>query len=504
MALPPRLWLPDGTHELPPPSLSLGGPPAGPATAATRPSPSSITPVQRIRRRALWRGEAGLPDKSVLVEWFPAAELERERAAARRVHGLCHVHLLRLLDIGAADPRNAYAVCEAPEGVDLFTVLRAAPGELPAWWGVGVAQAVARALLAIERHQSRSRQRSCGHGRVNLATVFVGWDGSVRLLAFSPISSVGSRPEEAIAPELRLSDRLLTPAADVFAVGALLRDLLPPAALRRPALARLLRRCLHTQADRRIALRALDLALGEQLIELQAPLARASAAGDVLGQSCPRATVDLLDADWGESTGDGFPALPPTLAPLSASTVALSPTWLRPTQPQQKKRTSVATLASLALPVALGLSAAAATALWGGQAPSRPPPPPAAPVPMVAPPAPAAAAPAGLLPLAPGAMALAAPELRLTLERLQPTADRLLLLLRFTNVGSRPIAVEPSLLRLLAGADDELGLVPLPASPLRIGPGRVQRLQLEFPLPAPKTPSAVRFLSLRDSAQMPK
>lgn len=498
MALPPRLWLPDGTHELPPPSLSHG--PHGPAA---RPSPSSITPVQRIRRRALWRGEAGLPDKSVLVEWFPAAELDRERRAARRVHGLCHVHLLRLLDIGAADPRNAYAVCEAPDGVDLFTVLRAAPGELPAWWGASVAQAVTRALLAIERHQSRGPRRSCGfgHGRVNLATVFVGWDGSVRLLAFSPISSVGSRPEEAIAPELRLSDRLLTPAADVFAVGALLRDLLPASALRRPSLARLLRRCLHTQADQRITLSALDQALAEQLTELQAPLARASAGGEILGQSCPRATVDLLDADWGESTGDGFPALPPTLAPLSASTVALSPTWLRPTQPQQKK--PAPPLFSLALPAALGLATVAALTLGiGGSASPRQLPPPASAAPLATPPQPSPT-PTTLLPLQPSATALPLPALRLTLERLQTGPDRLTLRLRFTNAGTRPIDLDPAALRLLDAGEPELA--PLGSlGPLQLGPGRVQRVQVDFPLPTGKTSDKVRFLSLREVAQMPK
>lgn len=503
MALPPRLWLPDGTHELPPPSLSHGSQGSqGPQGPAARPSPSSITPVQRIRRRALWRGEAGLPDKSVLVEWFPAAELDRERRAARRVHGLCHVHLLRLLDIGAADPRNAYAVCEAPDGVDLFTVLRAAPGELPAWWGAAVAQAVTRALLAIERHQSRGPRRSCGHGRVNLATVFVGWDGSVRLLAFSPISSVGSRPEEAIAPELRLSDRLLTPAADVFAVGALLRDLLPASALRRPSLARLLRRCLHNQADQRITLSALDHALAEQLLELQAPLARASAVGEILGQSCPHATVDLLDADWGESTGDGFPALPPTLAPLSASTVALSPTWLRPTQPPKKR--PAPPLASFALPAALGLATALALTLGG---PASPPqlPPPAAAAPLATPPQPLPTL-TTLLPLQPSAVALPLPALRLTLERLQTGPERLTLRLRFTNAGSRPIALDPAALRLLGqDGQDGPGLAPL-GSPglLELGPGRVQRVQVDFPLPAAKTWDKVRFLSLREVAHMPK
>ena len=132
-----------------------------------------------------------------------------------------------------------------------------------------------------------------GHGRLLPSTVFVGWNGSVHLLAYSP-SPGSSRSDDLVAPELRASERLLSPAADVYAVAALLRLLLPPAAAARPAISRLLRRCLHAQADQRMSLSTLHNALGTLLLDLGAPLRRAAAIGEVLGRFCPRAAVDLL------------------------------------------------------------------------------------------------------------------------------------------------------------------------------------------------------------------
>ena len=132
----------------------------------------------------------------------------------------------------------------------------------------------------------------------------------MRLLAYSPLGTTGAggsgRFDDNVAPELRLSERLLTSAADVYALGSLLRELLPPSALRRRNVARLIRRCLHVQADQRIALSTLGDAFEELLLELRAPAGRAQAIGEVLGRYCPRATTDLIDADWGEHTGDGY------------------------------------------------------------------------------------------------------------------------------------------------------------------------------------------------------
>lgn len=345
MALPQRLWLPEPAVDssvgapalLRSASLPFTGVSFGvglaPGTAALPPSWTQTGgEATRMRLRALWRGEAGLPDRPVLVDWFPISHLDGERTAAVRVRGLCHAGLLALLDLGVADARTAYAVSEATDGVDLATVARAARGELAPWWCVQVSALLCRTLLALTEQQRRRGLPLQGHGRLLPSTVFVGWNGSVHLLAYSP-SPGSSRSDDLVAPELRASERLLSPAADVYAVAALLRLLLPPAAAARPAISRLLRRCLHAQADQRMSLSTLHNALGTLLLDLGAPLRRAAAIGEVLGRFCPRAAVDLLEADWGESTGEGFPSLPPSLAPLSATTVALSPTWFRASSP---------------------------------------------------------------------------------------------------------------------------------------------------------------------------
>ena len=397
LALPPRLWLPDA--PLDPHMQSLGLTPAGKGlalggslwapfsaggtvlgSAIGGPASSSSTPRAlmsvtasegtRVRRRALWRGEAGLPDQPVLVEWFPAAQLPTERLAAERVRGLCHAQLLRLLAIGAADARSGYAVSEASDGVDLATVSRAAPGDLPAWWTVHVIAQLCRAVHFLVDAQGRHGRVCRGHGRISSSTAFVGWNGSVQLLAFAAHAGP-LRSEETIAPELRASDRFLTPAADVYALAVLLRQLLPAQVAARPVVGRLLRRALHTQADQRMALSTFANSLQSLLFDLQAPLARARALGDVLGRYCPRASSDLLETDWGESTGDGLAALPPSLAPLAAAPVSLSPTWYqRPAAPKGTVDRPARPRARLVVGTLLGVAVSAG--LWLGLQASEP------------------------------------------------------------------------------------------------------------------------------------
>jgi hypothetical protein len=319
---------------------------ATPTSASAGTPPRTLSPATldtpRVRRRALWRGEAGLPDRSVLVDWFPISQLGSEQAAADRVRSLSHVHLLSLIAIGASDARTAYAISEASEGVDLATVSRAAPGELPPWWSVQVIASLSRAVSYLVEQQSRRRLAALGHGRINASIIFIGWNGRVQLLAFAPAAG-SSRHDETVAPELRLSDRLLSPAADVYALAMLLRQLLPPSALARPGCSRLLRRALHRQSEQRLSLAALHSGLMALSFELAAPHARVAALGDVVGRFCPPARVDLLETDWGESTGDGLAALPPSLAPFATAPVSLSPTWYRrPSPSPARKKTPLA------------------------------------------------------------------------------------------------------------------------------------------------------------------
>ena len=268
--------------------------------------------------------------------------------------------------IGAADARSGYAVSEASDGVDLATVSRAAPGDLPGWWAVHVIAQLCRAVQFLVDAQGRRGLVCRGHGRISESSVFVGWNGSVQLLAFA--SSAGPlRAEETMAPELRASDRFLSPAADVYALAVLLRQLLPAQVASRPAFGRLLRRALHPQADQRLALSAFARSLQSLLFDLQAPLARARALGDVLGRYCPRASADLLETDWGESTGDGLAALPPSLAPLAEAPVSLSPTWYqRPASPKAQAQAPDRRRARTAVAVAAVLGVTIGCALWLG------------------------------------------------------------------------------------------------------------------------------------------
>ncbi len=507
MALPRRLWLPEGAFELNPATFEK----SFAVDASAGPGP---TTGQRLRRRALWRGEAGLLDRPVLVEWFPIADLGRERQLGDRLSSLCHVHVLRLLEVGTADARNAYAISEAPDGVDLLTVLRATPGGLPSWWGVAVAQAVARALCALQEHQEHGRQRAHGHGRVNLSTIFVGWDGGVRLLAFSPLAnasiSAGGlpffRPEDLLAPELRLSERLSTVAADVYALGALLRQLLPQTALRHEGLTRLLRRCLHRQADQRIHLPALITSFEELLFDLQAPLGRAEAIGEVLGQSCPRATVDRQDTDLGEKASETYPVLPPTLTPLSPRVLAAVPNWLRPIPSPRRSWRGLWLWTGLGL--LGGLLMFEFFSLWTEHRQEAPLATAGTEAAMFESPIEPTAAPLQELPLRPDRAYLSWQGLRLCIDQVERQPDRIVLRLRLKNPSARTIAPQLTTLRLFGEIVSEPGISAASPPAITIGAGRMQQVRLDFLLTAPRDFPAdrlrLRSFPLHDFSDMPK
>lgn len=517
MALPAHLYLPDGVHDLP----TLAG--ALRAGAAGTPTPTTAS--QRMRRRAVLRGEQGLPDRPVLVDWFPVQQLAAERAAAQRVRGVVQKNLLRLLDLGTADARTGYAISEAPSGVDLLTVQRAAAGSLPGFWPVLVAEEILRGLSALLLHQRQLRTSAAGHGRIGLGTVFVGWDGSVQLLLVSPQNGPGG-PDDAHVPELRLSPRLLSPQSDVYSIGVLLRELLPAAVRSRPLVASTLAHCLHTQPDKRPSPQQLAERLAELRTELQAPLRRAFAIGDVLAEICPRAAGDLRDTDWGESTEDELPALRSSLAPLSTGFLPLSATWLRPnsdlaTPPRSATPRWLFPVVSL---VGIGLLLSYAllprgrengTAATANQpelvVPASPQPAPFA----VAPP-PAAASAAPRTGLAPGT-SIAHPaheSLRTTVERVRKTGDVITVTLRLDNLGPKSLRVALSELRLSTAVAPDEGARPLfggDAQEALLGPGRQLYAAVEFRLsePAPSDAEALRLTfsapaDLRDAAAVSK
>lgn len=517
MALPRSLFIPDGVHEVPtvvPARTFLTGPWAG-ATAPAEPlaypfldraaaATAMLGPARR-RRRALLRGDSGLPDRPVLLEWFPIEELDARAASEAR--GLCHVHLLRLHQVGLVDARTAFALSEAPLGVDLATIVRASKEALPAWWSVSVVAAVGRGLKALHPHL---QQRGCGrgHGGVGLSTVFVSGSGAVQLLAFVPqrrsLSSQAAA-EEVQAPELRFSGHLLTPAADVFALAALLRELLPPGARGRGALGRLLGRCLSPHPEQRPALPSVLRALEALSLELSpvdgaeaGPLVRAAAVGDIVTKRCPPVS-DFAEGEPMEGTTAGLPVLTRTLRALSSPTIASSGTWEmvaeEPAPPRPRPRPRLgwtAAAGSIGLCAALGALVTLGAVRWprASQASQKDPGAQATQAPGAAEREGAAIGPATGprasldegLPLAVGARA-ASSSLRVQLVRLLRTGDRLRLQLRLGNPTASPQTVELSALRLVARDPARPPLPAQPHAPVEIGAGRGQLVEVDFVLP---------------------
>ena len=511
MALPTRLWLPDAVHELPTavPAGQLSGLWPGSAAApgalptpgalpqpGTLPQPqSATTPHLRPRRRALLRADAGLPERPVLIEWFPRADLDA--TVAERYKGACHFHLLRLHHVGLADARTAYAISEAPAGIDLLTVSRAAAGQLPAWWTVAVVAAAARGLMTL--HQHLLRRGGSAHGGIELHTLFVAWSGAVQLLAYAPPGH--STMPLAVAPEVRAAPRLATPAADVYALGAVLKALLP-ASLTRGALPRLVRRCLSPHAEERPSLSAVQSALEAALGELEAPLARATAIGEVLGRVCPReATVDLADAEWGDSALVSFATLPATLfplSPLSTGVVPLSPTWaMSPPDPPAADPTAAPPPAPRPRwPLFVGVTALAlallgGTALlsWNGTPVTLPSPSEKKPAVRPRTPTTAESLPVASVPLVASAASVPWGALRLQLLRVWFEPDRLRVQLRLTNPTAHPLPAALPTLAVGLGRRPDRQVPQPPPAPVTVGAGRTVGVALEYPWPQAK-PSA--------------
>ena len=490
MSLPPRLWLPDSQQEnkATVPASYLPGlwtpTGSGAQTPTTGAAPAAVSPLPRLRRRALLRGEGGVPDRPVLVEWFPREELEPTDAQRRK--GLSHLHLLRLHHVGLADAQTAYAISEAPAGVDLLTITRAAAGQLPIWWCVAVMAATARALMALHQHLAQ-RGRVCGHGGVDFTSLFVGWNGAVQLLAYAPQTS--RVPEGPVAPEVCAAPQLLLPASDVYSLGVILRALLPRGASVPPSLLRLTQRCTAMQAEQRPLLSSVYAALTALLLELKAPLHRTAAIGEELERFCRRdATSDLADASWGSTVTASFATLPSSLLQLSTTAVTLSPTWAaslpelpappQPPLPRPRPRLLTWGLGGLVLGALTWL---AVVQLLSMQRLGAQPAAISASPPSLSPEGPRQASPE-LRPV-PG---LQWQGLRLQLLRIQRQPGLVRLWLRATNPG--PALAQPDWSSLRLGlVRGPLRLQPTAPPQEPLGAHRARVLSLDYPLPEPPT-----------------
>ena len=86
MALPNRLWLPDGGQDLPVFPVERVSAEVGPQLGS------------RWRKRAVLAGVEGQAERTVLVEWFSVADLVSSQLAPLR--SVCHSNLLRLHQFG--------------------------------------------------------------------------------------------------------------------------------------------------------------------------------------------------------------------------------------------------------------------------------------------------------------------------------------------------------------------------------------------------------------------
>lgn len=484
MALPNRLWLPDGGQDLP-------------VFPVERVSAEVVPPPgPRWRKRAVLAGVEGQAERTVLVEWFSVADLAL--AQLEPLRSVCHSNLLRLHQFGQSDGKTAYAISEAPLGLDLLHIVRNLAGKLPAWWAVSVVYEAARGVQALHHHLAQ-RGRVRGHGALDASCVFVSSAGRVQVLAFAPLPKLAAMEplgEDPIAPEVRRGAKLAMAASDVYSLGTLLQSL----PIDRPlpdALLRLLRRCQSLFAEKRPTLALLIKQLGDARWQLGAPLALAERIGSELGRLLPATRSQSLgDSEWGSAGPVSFGPLPRTLYPLSATAVSLSATWDAAPQVEVGPRPPLPRVsASLVLVCVLALLGGV-----GGWLLSKRPLPASVPsqgslvVPSV-PPGPAGPqvtihALRGPAPDVASSLRLRVGErgrlggLRVSVLRSEASESGLLLSLLLVNGTTQPLRLDPMSLRVSASPDAQ-AFAPEPSPVLSLSPGQMQALALRFVGPLP-------------------
>jgi serine/threonine-protein kinase len=179
----------------------------------------------------VWAGRDLLLDRAVAVKVLGGAlagdgrAAERLRREARAAARLEHPNIARVLDLGEQDGRP-YLVMELLEGESLAARIGRAGGMTPPEASRVVA-AVADALEAA--HRARVVHRDVKPGNVFLTS-----DGEVKVLDFGIASAAGEAAlttgEMLGTPAYLAPERVLghpaTPAADIYALGVVLYELL--------------------------------------------------------------------------------------------------------------------------------------------------------------------------------------------------------------------------------------------------------------------------------------
>jgi serine/threonine-protein kinase len=179
----------------------------------------------------VWAGQDLLLDRAVAVKVLGGAlagdsrAAERLRREARAAARLDHPNIARVLDLGEHDGRP-YLVMELLEGESLAARIDRA-GPVPPDEAARIVAAVADALEA-------AHQAGVVHRDVKPGNVFLCSTGVVKVLDFGIASAAGDAALTTgdligtaayLAPERALGQRA-TPAADVYALGVVLYELL--------------------------------------------------------------------------------------------------------------------------------------------------------------------------------------------------------------------------------------------------------------------------------------
>ncbi|MCK6561748.1 serine/threonine protein kinase [candidate division KSB1 bacterium] len=188
--------------------------------------------IKRSETGATYRGLDRRTGQLVLVKTFTVNGNAPEAAArfaqeAAIYAGITHPNLVKLIDYGVAEGLR-YLTLEFIEGQTLRSLLQQAPqaGKLPVAIALTLFDAVLAGVAEIHR-------RNFIHRDLKPENILLGHDGSVKLCDFDLATSNAARPAGSgltgspgyLAPEIILGENA-TPAADLFALGILLYEMI--------------------------------------------------------------------------------------------------------------------------------------------------------------------------------------------------------------------------------------------------------------------------------------
>lgn len=188
--------------------------------------------LKRSETGATYRGIDTMSRRLVLVKTFAAnggapgatARFEQE---AKIYAGIAHPNVVQLIDYGIADDVR-YLTLEFVEGQNLRSLLAHAPqeGKLPLEIALAIFLEILAGIAEIHR-------RKFVHRDLKPENILIGHEGSVKLCDFDLAASSETRVADTgltgspgyLAPETILGEPV-TPAADIFALGILLYEII--------------------------------------------------------------------------------------------------------------------------------------------------------------------------------------------------------------------------------------------------------------------------------------